>query len=60
MQKMKFNLKLFLLMLIVCAVIAAVAAWLTGLNIWILMGIAVVAVLVNGLIASVEDKNQKE
>lgn len=61
MFKMKrsawFKPKVFVAMLAVCAAIAGIAAWATGLNFWILAGILVGAVLINGLIATVEDGN---
>ena len=50
-----FKPKVFAAMLAVCAAIAAVVSWVTGLNFWILAAILVVAALVNGLIATVED-----
>ena len=56
----RFKPKVFALVLAVCAGIAAVAAWATGLSFWILAAILVGAVLVNGLIASIEDKNSAE
>jgi hypothetical protein len=55
-----FKPKVFAAMLLVCAVIAGVASWATGLNFWILAGILVAAVLVNGLMASVEDGETSE
>lgn len=55
-----FKPKVFAAMLLVCAVVAGVASWATGLNFWILAGIIVAAVLVNGLIASVEDGETSE
>jgi membrane protein implicated in regulation of membrane protease activity len=56
-MKLHFKPKVFVTMLAVCAAIAGVAAWVTGLNFWVLATIVVAAVLVNGLIASVEDKD---
>ena len=56
-MKLSFKPKLFLAMLAACAAIAGVAAWVTGLNFWVLGAILVVAVLANGLIASVEDRD---
>jgi hypothetical protein len=50
-----FKPKTFLTMLAVCAAIAGVAAWITGLNFWVLGAIAVGAVFINGLIMSIED-----
>jgi hypothetical protein len=55
-----FKPKVFAAMLLVCALIAGVASWATGLNFWVLAGILVAAVLVNGLIASVEDGETSE
>jgi len=56
----RFKPKLLVAMLAMCAAIAGVAAWATGLNFWVLAAILVAAVLVNGLIASVEDKDSAE
>ena len=56
-MKLHFKPKVFVTMLAVCTAIAGVAAWVTGLNFWVLAAIVVAAVLVNGLIASVEDKD---
>lgn len=50
-----FNPKIFAIMLVVCAAIAGIASWLTGLNYWMLAAIVVVAVLVNGIVAMIED-----
>lgn len=55
-----FKPKVLATMLAVCAAIAGVAAWLTGLDFWILAVILVAAVLINGFIASVEDKNSSQ
>jgi hypothetical protein len=52
---MPFKPKTFVVMLVTCTAIAGAAAWVTGLNFWILDGITIVAVLVNGVIASIED-----
>lgn len=52
-----FKPKVFVVMLVVCSGIAGVSSWATGLNFWILWAILVGAVLLNGLIAAVEDKN---
>ena len=53
----QFKPKVFATMLAVCAAIAGIAAWATGLNFWILAVILALAVLVNGLVATVEDKD---
>lgn len=52
-----FKPKVFAAMLAVCAVIAGVASWVTGMNFWILAAILVCALLVNGLVAMVEDRD---
>lgn len=54
-MKLSFNPKVFVAVIAVCAAIAAAAAWVTGLNFWILGAIVVAGVLINGLIASIED-----
>jgi fatty acid desaturase len=56
----RFQPKLLAAMLAACAALAGLGAWLTGLNFWILMAILVGAVLVNGLIATWEDKPSKQ
>ena len=56
---MRFKPKAFALMLIACSALAALAAWVTGLNFWVLAAIVVAAVLVNGLVASIEDKDSE-
>jgi len=57
---MHFKPKVFAMSLLACALIAGVASWMTGLNFWILAGIFVVALLVNGFIASIEDENSSK
>ena len=53
----RFNLKMFVGMLVVCAAIAGVVVWFTGLNFWIVLAVLIGAVLVNGLVATVEDSD---
>jgi len=48
----QFNPKIFVMVILVCAAIAGIAAWVTGLSFWILGAIIVGAVLVNGLVAT--------
>ena len=55
-----FKPKLFAAMLFGCAAVAGVASWLTGLNFWVLVGFLVVGVLINGLVATVEDRDAKK
>jgi hypothetical protein len=56
--KTVFKPKMLAVMLAVCGAIAGIATWITGLNFWILLAICVVAVLLNGLVATIEDKNK--
>ena len=56
----RFNPKVFAAMLVVCAAIAGIASWVTGLNFWILVAITIAAVLVNGFVATVEDKDSEK
>ena len=44
-------------MLAICIAIAGVISWAMGLNFWVLLAIVVGAVLINGLIATQEDKD---
>ena len=60
MSKIAFNPKMFVAMLAVCVAIAGLAAWLTGLNFWILFAICVAAVLLNGAVATIEDRRKGE
>jgi membrane protein implicated in regulation of membrane protease activity len=55
--KVSFKPKIFVAMLAVCAAIAGVAAWVTGLNFWVLGAFLVIGVLINGVIMSIEDKD---
>lgn len=45
-------------MLAICGAIAGIAAWITGLSFWVLLAICVVAVLLNGVVATLEDKQE--
>ncbi|MFT4248388.1 MAG: hypothetical protein QM581_10215 [Pseudomonas sp.] len=53
-----FNSKHFAVALTTCAALAGVGAWLSGLNFWILLLIIFAAVLINGVIAIIEDRRQ--
>ena len=57
-NKTAFRPKVLAVMLAVCGVIAGLAAWATGLSFWILFAICVVAVLLNGLVATIEDRGK--
>jgi membrane protein implicated in regulation of membrane protease activity len=56
---LSFKPRTFVAMVAVCAAIAGIAAWLIGLNFWVLGAIVVAAVLINGLIMSVEEKDSE-
>ena len=56
--KMAFRPIVFVALLAVCGVIAGTAAWITGLSFWVLLAICVVAVLFNGVVATLEDKHE--
>ena len=60
MSKIAFNPKVFVAMLVVCGVIAGGAAWITDLSFWVLFVICVVAVLLNGAVATIEDRCKRE
>jgi len=60
MSKFAFNPVVFIAMLVVCGAIAGLVAWLTGLSYWILFFICVVATLLNGVIATIEDRRTKK
>ena len=53
----RINLKMFAAMLVVCAAIAGVVVWLTELHFWVVLAVLIGAVLVNGLVATLEDKD---
>ena len=55
-----FKPKVLVAMLVVCAAIAGVASWVTGLSFWILAAIIVGALLVNGFVTTVEDRDLSE
>ena len=57
-DKIAFKPKALVVMLAVCGAIAGLGAWMTGLNFWVLLPICVVAVLLNGLVATIEDRNK--
>ena len=48
---------MFAAMLVVCAAIAGVVVWLTELHFWVVLAVLIGAVLVNGLVATLEDKD---
>ena len=50
------DLKLFTISLTVCGVIALGVSYFSGLSFWVTFGIAVVALLVNGVIVTFEDE----
>ena len=56
----QFKPKIFAAMMLVGGAAAGLMSWITGLNFWVLAGILIVAVLVNGLIASVEDGDKPD
>lgn len=58
--KTTFKPKMLAAMLVVCGVIAGLATWITGLSFWVLFSICVVAVLLNGLVATIEDKSKND
>lgn len=55
-----FRLKFFLISMGICSVLGAMVAWVTGLNFFILTGILVGAVLLNSMIAEVEDRDDAD
>jgi hypothetical protein len=52
----RFKSKIFLISVSVCAIIAALVSYFSQLSFWILFPIVIVAVLINGLIATWEDQ----
>jgi len=55
-MKKFIDLKLFTISLTVCGVIALGVSYFSGLSFWVTFGIAVVALLVNGVIVTFEDE----
>lgn len=53
----RFKPNVLAAMLVVSGIIAGISAWATGLNFFALAAILVGALLVNGLVATVEDKD---
>lgn len=56
----KFKPKFFILMLVICALLATIVSWLTKINFYIILAIIVFAVLINGVIATVEDRDRED
>lgn len=52
-----FSFIAFAIALAGCGVFAALLAWWTDMNFWILAAISLGAVLVNGLVADIEDRS---
>jgi choline-glycine betaine transporter len=50
-----FSIIAFVFALAICVGVAALIAWLSNLNFWIILAILVCALLFNGLVAGVED-----
>ena len=59
-DKTVFKPKMFAAMLVICGLIAGLATWVTGLSFWILFAICVSAVLLNGLVATIEDRGKRD
>lgn len=55
-----FNWKVFLIALFVCIIIAALGSVVFRLSFWLLLVIAIGALLVNGFIAEIEDRRGRE
>ncbi|MGB8338626.1 MAG: hypothetical protein WCD07_00685 [Burkholderiales bacterium] len=55
-----FNWKAFLIALIVCIIVAGAGSLVTGLSFWLLLVIATGALLINGFIAEIEDRRDRE
>ncbi|WP_332748387.1 hypothetical protein [Hydrogenophaga sp.] len=60
MKRPQFNPKMLVAMLAVCAAVAGLASWATGLNFWVLMAIVVAAILINGWVATLEDEDSSQ
>ena len=52
----RINLKLTVVSLLVCAAVGGLLSWLSGMPFWGGVLIAAAALLVNGLVAEVEDR----
>jgi len=56
MKKPRFNAKLLALWLLVCFVLGGTLSWVSGMPLWAAILIVAAALLINGLIAEVEDR----
>jgi len=56
MKKLRFSLKEFVLSMLLTAALAALLALFAGMPFWVAFAIAVAALLVNGLVAEIEDR----
>ena len=59
-DKTAFRPKVLAVMLAVCGAVAGLGAWVTNLDFWILFALCVAAVLLNGLVATIEDRGKRE
>lgn len=59
MRKIDFKPKLFFITLSVCTALAGVVSWFSGLDFWILAALFFGAMLLNGWIATLEDKDEQ-
>ncbi len=58
MKLAKINLKLFALWLALCALGGALLGWLSGMPFWGGAAIVAAALVINGVVAEVEDRAQ--
>jgi hypothetical protein len=54
----KFRVRAFAIAVAISSVIAGLVAWFTRLNFWYLFGIVFLAIMINGWIASMEDREK--
>ena len=55
LRSIEVQWKTFVAVLVACGLIALMVSWFTGLNFWILFLILIGALLVNAIVAHVED-----
>ena len=54
-----FSFKSFAIAVAICAIIAGLVSWFTLVKFWIAFLIALCAMLINGWVASIEDRDRK-
>lgn len=55
MNHWRIDPKIFLVWLAICTLLGKVLSWLSGMPFWVSIAIIAVALLINGIVAEIED-----